>query len=85
MATPVYLSWRGSFSWWPFTLSESFDNAREIDESEEHEAQRVELGEDTMEAFGATNPAFDLESALVNFAVEFPWFRKVGCWVEQQG
>lgn len=60
-----------------FTLSEPIDDEREIDEGEEHHVQFVESGEDTTEAFKATKQAFNFISALVHFAVVFPWRKTV--------
>ena len=63
-----------------FTLSESIDDEREVDEGDEHDIQFVESREDAPEAFETTEQPFHFVSAFVHFPIVFPRFKAVALW-----
>src|SRR5258706_5548475 len=60
-----------------FTLPESIDDEREIDEGDEHHVQLVESREDEAEAFETAEQTFYFVSTPVHFPIVFPRFNAV--------
>ena len=63
-----------------FTLPESIDDEREIDEGDEHYIQFVESREDAPEAFKTAEQSFHFVSAFVHFPIVFPRFKAIALW-----
>ena len=60
-----------------FTLPESIDDKREIDEGDEHYIQFVESREDAAEAFESAEQSLYLVSTFVHFPIVFPRFKAI--------
>jgi len=63
-----------------FTLPESIDDKREIDEGDEHHIQFVESREDAAEAFESSEQSLHFVSTFVHFPIVFPWFKAIAFW-----
>lgn len=60
-----------------FTLSKPGDDERKIDEGDEHHIQFVESGKDATKTFETAEQALHFVSALVHFAMIFPWLKAI--------
>jgi hypothetical protein len=63
-----------------FTLPESIDDERKIDEGDEHYIQFVESREDAPEALKTAEQSFHFVAAFVHFPIVFPWFKPIALW-----